>query len=141
MKLEITLHAKARSDKPRGYLIFVRHEARVIFVQKSPNNSQTSIGWLGCSRQLRTPKSARQILREPTKVAVHAGHYGANFGDLRTTRLYDRRQKKITRNIVGASAYSASALFADVQKGVWNELYSGAPIDIWRGNLPLAAVR
>lgn len=37
--------------------------------------------------------------------------------------------------IDGASAYSVPELLADVRKGVWSELYSDAPVDMWRGNL------
>ena len=37
--------------------------------------------------------------------------------------------------IDGASAYSASRFLADVRMGVWGEIYSGGPIDMWRRDL------
>lgn len=37
--------------------------------------------------------------------------------------------------IDGASAYNVAAFLADVRKGVWSEIYSGAPVDMWRRNL------
>jgi hypothetical protein len=35
----------------------------------------------------------------------------------------------------GPSAYRASALLSDVRAGIWSEVYSGTPIDMWRRNL------
>jgi hypothetical protein len=37
--------------------------------------------------------------------------------------------------IDGPTAYSVPAFLADVRKGVWSEIYSGAPVDMWRRNL------
>jgi site-specific recombinase XerD len=39
----------------------------------------------------------------------------AGHADPRTTRLYDRRQKKITRNIVGEFRFEASPSYTDLQ--------------------------
>jgi hypothetical protein len=40
----------------------------------------------------------------------------------------------------GAKAYSLVAMFSDLRKGVWSELYSGKRIDTYRRNLQRAHI-
>jgi hypothetical protein len=42
--------------------------------------------------------------------------------------------------INGAKAYTLSEMMSDLKKGIWEELYTNKPIDVYRRNLQLAYI-
>ena len=55
---------------------------------------------------------------------------------LRTLLSASRLNRMVELEAIdGASAYSVQVFLADVRNGVWGEIHSGAPIDLWRRNL------
>ena len=83
-------------------------------------------------RFLIRPDVLRRI--EPSGEADHI--LEAQSWVLRTLLNASRLNRMVELEAIdGASAYSVPAFLADVRKGVWSEIYSGAPVDMWRRNL------